>query len=74
LPTLDIDDAVYRAFQYHNLGSLVYIGNSAVFDWGGGWNVFVLICGAYRFYELLDEIFGRGRVAGMGGVGGGLGD
>lgn len=35
----DLDDAVYRAFEYHHLGSLAYIGNSAVFDLGGGWNM-----------------------------------
>ena len=34
----DLDDAVYKAFEYHHLGSLAYIGNAAVFDWGGGWN------------------------------------
>ncbi|KAF4637728.1 hypothetical protein G7Y89_g361 [Cudoniella acicularis] len=34
----DLDEAVYRAFEYHHLGSLAYIGNSAVFDWGNGWN------------------------------------
>ncbi|CAM1511052.1 Fc.00g085650.m01.CDS01 [Cosmosporella sp. VM-42] len=34
----DLDAAVYRAFEYHHLGSLAYIGNSAVFDWGEGWN------------------------------------
>jgi NADH:ubiquinone reductase (H+-translocating) len=35
----DLDEAVYRAFEYHHLGSLAYIGNSAVFDLGGGWSV-----------------------------------
>ncbi|KAK7748933.1 hypothetical protein SLS53_000958 [Cytospora paraplurivora] len=34
----DLDDAVYRAFEYRHLGSLAYIGNSAVFDLGGGWS------------------------------------
>lgn len=33
----DLDEAVYKAFEYHHLGSLAYIGNSAVFDLGGGW-------------------------------------
>lgn len=33
----DLDAAVYKAFEYHHLGSLAYIGNSAVFDLGGGW-------------------------------------
>lgn len=33
----DLDEAVYKAFQYRHLGSLAYIGNSAVFDLGGGW-------------------------------------
>ncbi|KAK4972635.1 hypothetical protein LTR28_011966 [Elasticomyces elasticus] len=31
----DIDEAVYKAFEYHHLGSLAYIGNGAVFDFGG---------------------------------------
>ncbi|KAF3352908.1 hypothetical protein VDGD_10154 [Verticillium dahliae] len=35
----DIDSVVYRAFEYHHLGSLAYIGNSAVFDLGQGWNI-----------------------------------
>lgn len=35
----DLDEACYKAFEYHHLGSLAYIGNSAVFDWGGGWNI-----------------------------------
>lgn len=32
----DLDEAVYKAFAYHNLGSLAYIGNAAIFDFGGG--------------------------------------
>ncbi len=35
----DLDEAIYKAFEYHHLGSLAYIGNSAVFDWGNGWNL-----------------------------------
>ncbi|CAN8102525.1 unnamed protein product [Discula destructiva] len=35
----DLDDAVYKAFEYRHLGSLAYIGNSAVFDLGGGWTL-----------------------------------
>lgn len=31
----DIDEAVYKAFDYHNMGSLAYIGNAAIFDFGG---------------------------------------
>lgn len=34
----DLDAAVYKAFEYKHLGSLAYIGNSAVFDFGQGWN------------------------------------
>lgn len=34
----DLDAAVYKAFEYHHLGSLAYIGNSAVFDLGEGWS------------------------------------
>lgn len=32
----DVDAAVYRAFEYRHLGSLAYVGNAAVFDWGNG--------------------------------------
>ncbi|KAL8315084.1 hypothetical protein RB593_008591 [Gaeumannomyces tritici] len=35
----DIDAAVYKAFEYKHLGSLAYIGNSAVFDLGDGWSL-----------------------------------
>ena len=31
----DLDEAVYRAFDYHHLGSLAYIGNAAIFDING---------------------------------------
>ncbi|KAK8162128.1 hypothetical protein IWX90DRAFT_289957 [Phyllosticta citrichinensis] len=31
----DLDEAVYRAFEYRHLGSLAYIGNAAVFDING---------------------------------------
>ena len=31
----DMDQAVYKAFEYHHLGSLAYIGNSAIFDFNG---------------------------------------
>ena len=31
----DMDDAVYKAFEYKHLGSLAYIGNAAVFDING---------------------------------------
>jgi NADH dehydrogenase len=34
----DLDAAVYKAFEYKHLGSLAYIGNSAVFDLGDGWS------------------------------------
>lgn len=34
----DLDAAVYKAFEYRHLGSLAYVGNSAVFDWGDGWS------------------------------------
>lgn len=34
----DVDAAVYKAFEYRHLGSLAYIGNSAVFDLGEGWS------------------------------------
>ncbi|KAI6750034.1 hypothetical protein HG531_007299 [Fusarium graminearum] len=32
----DVDAAVYKAFEYKHLGSLAYVGNSAIFDWGEG--------------------------------------
>ncbi|KAK2766734.1 hypothetical protein FQN54_006048 [Arachnomyces sp. PD_36] len=31
----DLDEAVYKAFEYKHLGSLAYIGNAAVFDFNG---------------------------------------
>ena len=31
----DLDDAVYKAFEYRHMGSLAYIGNAAIFDFGG---------------------------------------
>ncbi|KAL9113074.1 MAG: hypothetical protein Q9227_002686 [Pyrenula ochraceoflavens] len=31
----DLDEAVYKAFEYHHLGSLAYIGNAAIFDFDG---------------------------------------
>lgn len=33
----DVDEAVYKAFSYRHMGSLAYIGNAAIFDFGG-WN------------------------------------
>ncbi|KAG6053265.1 hypothetical protein E4U17_004895 [Claviceps sp. LM77 group G4] len=35
----DVDAAAYKAFEYRHLGSLAYVGNSAVFDLGDGWNI-----------------------------------
>ena len=31
----DLDEAVYKAFEYHHMGSLAYVGNAAIFDFGG---------------------------------------
>ncbi len=31
----DLDEAVFKAFEYHHMGSLAYIGNAAIFDFGG---------------------------------------
>lgn len=31
----DIDDALYKPFNYHHLGSLAYVSNAAVFDLNG---------------------------------------
>jgi hypothetical protein len=42
----DLDEAVYKAFEYRHLGSLAYVGNSAIFDVSGtgldftGWKGF----------------------------------
>ncbi|KAF2672164.1 FAD/NAD(P)-binding domain-containing protein [Microthyrium microscopicum] len=42
----DLDEAVYKAFEYRHLGSLAYVGNSAIFDIQGtgldigGWKGF----------------------------------
>jgi NADH dehydrogenase len=33
----DLDEAAYKAFSYRHMGSLAYIGNAAIFDFGG-WN------------------------------------
>lgn len=35
----DLDEACYKAFEYHHLGALAYVGNSAIFDLGGGWGL-----------------------------------
>merc|ERR1711939_161852 len=31
----DLDEAAYKAFEYHHMGSLAYVGNAAIFDFGG---------------------------------------
>lgn len=31
----DIDEAMYKAFEYRHMGSLAYIGNAAIFDFNG---------------------------------------
>ena len=31
----DLDEAVHKAFEYHHMGSLAYVGNAAIFDFGG---------------------------------------
>lgn len=31
----DLDDAVYKAFEYKHFGSIAYVGNAAVFDMNG---------------------------------------
>jgi len=31
----DLDAAVYKAFEYKHMGSLAYVGNAAIFDFGG---------------------------------------
>lgn len=34
----EADEFVARPFKYLHMGSLAYIGNAAVFDFGGRWN------------------------------------
>ena len=34
--TANLDEMVYKAFEYRHMGSLAYVGNSAVFDFGDG--------------------------------------
>lgn len=31
----DLDDAVYKPFEYRHMGSLAYVGNAAIFDFNG---------------------------------------
>ena len=31
----DMDEAVYKAFDYRHMGSLAYVGNAAIFDFNG---------------------------------------
>ena len=31
----DVDEAVYKAFDYRHMGSLAYVGNAAIFDFNG---------------------------------------
>ena len=31
----DMDAAIYKAFEYKHMGSLAYVGNAAIFDFGG---------------------------------------
>ncbi|PNS18747.1 External alternative NAD(P)H-ubiquinone oxidoreductase B1, mitochondrial [Sphaceloma murrayae] len=31
----DVDDAVYKPFEYRHMGSLAYVGNAAIFDFNG---------------------------------------
>lgn len=38
LDTKDVDAQCYRAFKYRHLGSMAYVGNAAVFDFGGGYS------------------------------------
>ncbi|RYP91343.1 hypothetical protein DL770_002577 [Monosporascus sp. CRB-9-2] len=61
----DVDGACYKAFEYHHLGSLAYIGNSAVFDLshkglnltGGLWAVY-----AWRSVYFAQSVGVRTRV------------
>ncbi len=47
----DLDAACYKAFEYRHLGSLAYIGNSAVFDLGAGWSVSGGLWAVYAWAE-----------------------
>lgn len=52
----DLDSAVYKAFEYRHLGSLAYVGNSAVFDLGEGWN---LVGGLWAVYAWRSVYFAQ---------------
>jgi len=52
----DLDAAVFKAFEYHHLGSLAYIGNSAVFDLGEGWS---LVGGLWAVYAWRSVYFAQ---------------
>lgn len=50
------DEAIFKAFEYHHLGSLAYIGNSAVFDLGNGRN---LVGGLWAIYAWRSVYFAQ---------------
>jgi NADH:ubiquinone reductase (H+-translocating) len=53
----NLDEAVYKAFEYHHLGSLVYLGNSAVLDLGGRWK---MMGGLWAVYAWRSVYFAQG--------------
>ncbi|KAF2241071.1 hypothetical protein BU26DRAFT_186924 [Trematosphaeria pertusa] len=58
----DLDDAVYKAFEYHHLGSLAYIGNAAIFDWDGyGWSGGLLAVYLWRSVYFAQSVSFRTR-------------
>ncbi|KDN43790.1 nucleotide-binding domain-containing protein [Tilletiaria anomala UBC 951] len=65
---VDVDDTHYKPFQYHNLGSLAYIGNAAAFDipflpdsigqFAGG----LIAMYAWRSFYLSEQVSSRTRL------------
>ncbi|KAF2690460.1 hypothetical protein K458DRAFT_413242 [Lentithecium fluviatile CBS 122367] len=58
----DLDDAVYKAFEYKHLGSLAYIGNAAIFDINGhGWSGGLLAVYLWRSVYFAQSVSFRTR-------------
>lgn len=59
----DLDDVVYKAFEYHHLGSLAYIGNAAIFDINGlNWSGGLLAVYIWRFAYFAQSVSLRTRM------------
>lgn len=76
----DLDEAIYRGFEYKHWGNLAYIGNAAVFDlngWSiGGGLIFVYLWRSVYFAQsvsfrtrmLLAMDWGKRALFGRGGL------